>query len=135
MATRDHAPVEFTIEFGGFPQDVTIALAGAPSPPDFTRLVEALGADPRARAGMAMLVDLAALDVSSLTEEEIAQGIQPVAARDWAEPALAVALVAPTDPVFQAATLWRAHLGGARSRREVFRSREDALAWLRGQRG
>jgi hypothetical protein len=29
----------------------------------------------------------------------------------------------------------RAHLGGARSRRDVFASREDALAWLEEQRG
>jgi hypothetical protein len=126
--------VEFTIEFGGFPQDVTIVVSGSALPLDFVHLARALGADPRARAGMAMLVDLSALDASSIDADLMLEGAEPIVARDWAQPPLAVALVAPSDPLFEAATLWRAHLGGARSRREVFRTREAALAWLEKQR-
>ena len=77
-----------------------------------------------------MLVDLSALDVSSFTGDEMLVALQPVAAHDWLRPALAVALLAPSDAAFEAATRWRAHLGGSRSRRAVFRSREDALTWL-----
>jgi hypothetical protein len=127
--------VDFTIEFGGFPQDVTIVLAGPSSPLDFVRLARELNADGRSRAGMAILVDISDLDVSELDDDEMVDAIEPIAARDWAQPALAVALLAPTEPVFTTATLWRAHMGGAKSRREVFRSREYALAWLREQRG
>jgi len=123
--------VEFSIEPGDDPVDLEISVTGVPTPGDFRRLMEALEDDPRAHAGASMLVDVSALDVSVFGDNELmVASTAPVSVRDWMHPALAVALVAPSDAAFEAATRWRAHLGGTRSRREVFRTREDAVGWL-----
>lgn len=127
--------VEFSISSGQVPVDVEITCSGRPTPGDFQRLMEALEDNPRARTGAAMLVDVSELDVSSFADSEVmVASTAPVSVRDWMQPALAVALVAPSEAVFEAATRWRAHLGGRRSRRAVFRAREAAVEWLRQQR-
>ena len=79
---------------------------------------------------MTMLVDLSELDTSGLASEEVQGVADAVAGRDWDTPARAIAIVAPGRS-FDHAKLYRAHVGGSKSGREVFRSREDTLAWLR----
>jgi hypothetical protein len=124
--------MEYSFEFGGDgPQDLTIALAGVASPEDLRELVRDLTSDVRFRAGLALLVDLSAFDSSAVTPEELRGIADAVAGRDWESPARAIAIVAPQDRTFEDAMLYRAHVGGSKSGREVFRSHEDALAWLR----
>ena len=123
--------MEYEIEFGGEPQDVTVTLSGRATPLGFRHLVRDLEADPRAVAEMVMLVDLSKLDTSTLSSEDLAETAEPVALRDARRPARAVAIVAPDAATSRYAQLLRAHLGGSKSRRQVFRSREEAIAWLR----
>ena len=124
--------MEYAFEFGGGdPQDLTVTLAGCASAGGMRALVRDLMSDARFRAGMAILVDLSALDTAGLTPDEMQAMADAVSGRDWEFPAKAVALVAPSRRGFDAATLYRAHVGGSKSGREVFRSREEALAWLR----
>lgn len=126
--------MDFLFEYGDAPPDLTITLSGRATPESFRQLVHALRADPRTQRGMVILIDIAALDVSGFGEGQMREAVDPVAEYDWMRPAVAVALLAPTDERFAAATMWRAHLGGSRSNRRVFRSREAALDWLAQKR-
>jgi len=127
--------VEFEIAFSdaGGPADLEIAVTGVPTAPEFVELNEQLLRDPRFRAGLKMLVDCSALETSTLSSEDVQLLTEPMVKRDWHYPPLAVAIVAPDDPTFEVARSYRAHLGGSRSNRQVFRTRADAEAWLAEQ--
>jgi len=127
--------VQFEIAFpdAGGPADVEIAVIGVPTAAEFAKLNEQLLGDPRFRAGLRMLVDCTGLDTSPLTGEDVQELTEPMVMRDWHFPPAAVALVAPDDRTFEVARSYRAHLGGSRSNRQVFRSRAEAEAWLAGQ--
>jgi hypothetical protein len=127
--------VEFEIAFSdpGGPADVTIGVAGVPTAAEFAKLNEQLLTDPQFRAGLKMLVDCSALDTSTVSAEDVQRLTEPMVMRDWHFPPLAVALVAPDDRTFEVARAYRAHLGGSRSNRQVFRSRTEAESWLAGQ--
>lgn len=128
--------MEFEVAFSddGRPADVEIVASGVPTPAEFAKLNEELLSDKRFRAGVTMLVDCTALDTSGMSDEDVQELTEPMVQRDWHFPPAAVAIVAPGDRVFEAARSYRAHLGGSRSRRQVFRNRADAEAWLAEQR-
>ena len=127
--------MEFESAFSdaGGPADVEIAVTGVPSAAEFARLNEQLLGDPRFRGGLKMLVDCTELDTSSVSPEDVQRLTEPMVMRDWHYPPLAVALVAPDDGTFDAARAYRAHLGGSRSNRQVFRTRGEAETWLTEQ--
>jgi hypothetical protein len=50
-------------------------------------------------------------------------------------PPAAIASIAPDDNGRRILMSYRAHLGGSKSKREVFGNREEALAWLTELRG
>ena len=127
--------MEFEIAFSdaGGPADVEIAVSGVPTAAEFALVNEQLIGDPRFGAGLKMLVDCAGLDTTGLSPEDVQRLTEPMVMRDWHYPPLAVALVAPDDPTFDAARAYRAHLGGSRSNRQVFRTRAEAEAWLAEQ--
>jgi hypothetical protein len=124
--------VEFEIAFSdaGGPADVEIGVSGVPTAAEFAKLNEQLLGDRRFRAGLKMLVDCSALDTSPLSAEDVQELTEPMVMRDWHYPPLAVAIVAPDDRTFESARAYRAHLGGSRSNRHVFRTRAEAEAWL-----
>jgi len=93
----------------------------------------ALTSDPRFRSGMAILVELSALDASGLSAGDIEQISAEIAERDWNFPARAVALVTPGSQTFERVRLAVAHLGGSKSHRRLFATRDEALAWLHEQ--
>ncbi|HEY2371001.1 MAG TPA: hypothetical protein VGH82_00490 [Gaiellaceae bacterium] len=127
--------MEFVIAFAdaGGTADVEIAVTGVPTAGEFAKLNEELLGDPHFRAGLKMLVDCSALDTAPLDAEDVQRLTEPMVMRDWHYPPLAVALVAPDDRTFDVARAYRAHLGGSRSSRQVFRSRAEAEAWLAEQ--
>jgi hypothetical protein len=128
--------VEFEVTFsdGGRPADVEISVSGLPTAAEFAKLNEQLLSDSRFRTGITMLVDCTALDTSGMSDEDVQELTEPMVQRDWHFPPSAVAIIAPSDRVFESARSYRAHLGGSRSRRQVFRTRADAEAWLEEQR-
>jgi hypothetical protein len=126
--------VEFTIEFGGDLEDATITLSGVATPGGFEDFIEARMLDTRFRTGMLILVDASQLDTSAMSGEMLQAAMEPLLEREWRNPPQAVAILAPDAATFQDAVITRAHLGGASSRRSVFASREEALAWLKEQR-
>jgi hypothetical protein len=127
--------VEYEIVFtnAGGPSDVEIAVIGVPTAAEFAKLNEQLLGDERFRAGLKMLVDCSRLETSGLSVEDVQELTEPMVMRDWHFPPLAVALVAPDNRTFEAARAYRAHLGGSRSNRQVFRSRAEGEAWLAEQ--
>jgi hypothetical protein len=128
--------MRYEIEFlaDGEPANAAVTLSGPLTPTDFRELTDALTGDPRWRAGLALLVDISALDVAAVSDDDLGELTGPVVARDWDCPPRAVAIIAPDDQRFRAAQSYRAHLGGLRSRRYVVRTRAEALAWLDAQR-
>jgi hypothetical protein len=127
--------LEFEIEFRDDADgaDVEIRLSGSPTPESFREFTETLGRDPRYRAGLRMLVDLSTFDAAFLTGAPLQDLAGSVLERDWYHPPAAVAIIAPAEQLHAAALAYRAHLGGSRSNRNVFHTREEAMAWLTEQ--
>ena len=126
--------MDFTIESGGEQHDMTIIASGIADVAEFWRLNDELRSDRRFHADLAILYDLTALDMSRLSEDDTEQVAAPITARDWDTPPGPVALIVSSPEARDWVRLAIAHLGGTRSRRRVFTSRDDALAWLSEQR-
>jgi hypothetical protein len=125
--------VEFSIEFGGDPQDVTITASGVGDPTGFVSLNERLLADPRFRAGLSYLIDLSELEVAELPQHDVEQIAGVGTASTWDYPPRAVAMVA-TNPATRAqAQLAVAYMGGSKSGHRVFATRDEAHEWLCGR--
>ena len=126
--------VEYTIEFGGSPQDVTITVTGVATARAFQLYNDELTSHPSFRAGMTILVDATGLDVTQLLAGQLETAARPLAERDWEYPPLAIAVIAPDPTTFEAMRLGQAYLGGADFQRRTFLTREEAVAWLAEKR-
>lgn len=127
--------MEYTIEFGGDPQDVTITQRGAADLTSLRQFNADLTGDPRYRGDLLILFESSSLDLSGLSGEELEQTALDVIERDWDASPRAVAIVAVDPETREREREIVAHLGGSRSRRRIFSSREAAVAWLRERRG
>lgn len=125
--------MEFRIDFGGDPQDVTLTLSGEPDVATVSRCNRAFVSDDRFRPGLAILVDCTQL-ATDPDENALELLAPPVVERDWSHPPLAVAFVTSSKQTSEQLALWRAHLGGSSSRRQIFTSHEAAVDWLEQQR-
>jgi hypothetical protein len=123
--------MQFSIEFGGDPQDVTITATGPADPAAFVRMNETLVADPRFRPGLSYLVDFSDLEAADLPPSDV----ERIAARGtettWHYPPRAVAVLAPDPQTFNQTQLAIAHMGGRKSGHRAFANLEEALEWLR----
>jgi len=122
--------VEIEIDFrdGDGPADIEEKLSGVPTEDGFRLLNERVMSDPRFRAGMKILVDCAALNTIGLSNQDLQSFSEHMAVRDWDFPPAAVAIIAPDDQTFDAVQAYRAHLGGSKSNRQLFRTRRGRLA-------
>jgi hypothetical protein len=128
--------MEFTIDFpAGGPADVEMSVSGVPTLAELERFDEALVSDPRFRAGLTILVDVAGLEYAGISAEELQALSEPTVMRDWQYRPAAMAIVAPGGSTYDHVQRYRAHVGGSRSNRRVFSSRAEAVAWLEEQRG
>jgi len=123
--------MEFAIEYGGDPQDVTLTLRGVADAAEIARCNRALVSDDRFRAGLAILCDCTALQTTVDSQEVTDAMVASINARDWQHPPRAIAYLVADEKAAEPFSLFRAHLGGSRSQRRVFVSRQDALDWLR----
>ena len=111
-----------------------MTLSGALDAREIHAFVAELVAHPDYRAGMLILADLSGLNTSGISVEDYEGVSGVIAGRDDRFPAKAIAIVAPDSRTFDDAMQHRAYVGGSKSGREVFRSRDDATAWLAAQR-
>jgi hypothetical protein len=126
-------PLEYTIEFGGAHRDVTITTSGQPTGEDVLAFVLALVGHPRFRRGMAILVDHLALDVTTITGEDIKAQAELVNALDDQLGPCHVAIVVPDVLAFGFGRLWELHTAETQLHSRVFYDRDEALAWLEAQ--
>lgn len=125
--------MESTIEFSDDGDRLNVSLVGVVDAEGVDRFNEALAADPRLRAGLSWLVDLTAAkrDPAPDVITRVRHATE-VLQRDWLHPPRAIAFVVADREDAHEAEMWRAQLGGSQSRRKIFRSREEAEAWLAG---
>jgi hypothetical protein len=81
-----------------------------------------------------MLVDNSALDVSTLSEDDLRQIMDRVMERDWTFPPRAIAIVASSPSSVEAAQRTAAHAEVLGRHRRVFSSQDEALDWLRARK-
>lgn len=126
--------MNYSIEFGGDPQDLTIKLSGLLDARSIQAFMQELASNPEFREGLVILADLSELDTTGLSLEEYDVVGDVISGRDNSFPPKAIAIVAPDSRTFDDAMHHRAYQGGSKSGREVFRTRDDATAWLATQR-
>jgi hypothetical protein len=127
--------MEFEVDFldGDGPVDIEETLRGVPTEDGFRLLNERVTSDPRFRAGLTILVDCSALNTTGLSREDLQRLSKHMLMRDWDYPPGPVALIAPDEETFNKIQEFRAHLGGSKSNRQLFKNRADAVAWLEEQ--
>ena len=125
--------MEFSIEFGGDPQDVTITASGDGDLAGFASMNERLLADPRFKAGLSYLIDMSELEVAELPPYDVEQIAEVGNESTWNYPPRAVAMVAANPATRAQAQLAVAYMGGRKSGHRVFATREEAVSWLRQQ--
>jgi hypothetical protein len=122
--------VQYEIEFGDAPHDVTVTTSGSANVNGLIGFVTDLVADPRYRPGMCILVDHTALDARSLRTADIQALADTVVRLDNEIGASRVAIVVPNALTFGFARMYELRASRAQVRSRVFYSRADALAWL-----
>jgi hypothetical protein len=127
--------VDYTIEFDDKgPPDLTVTLRGVGDPDTVARCNEEFSSDARFRSGLLMLVDLSEFERIPMSETEADVTVKRIQERDWDHPAAAIAFVVANEQAAHDFMEWRARLGGSRSHRQAFTSRDDAVTWLATQR-
>lgn len=122
--------MEHSIEFGGETHDVTATVWGPASIEGFGSLFDELASDPRFRPEWMVLLDVAALDVSELSAEEVRQ-IATAVARDARLGSTSIAVVAPSPVTFGLARLGDTVAKPNSLDTVICRSREEAETWFR----
>jgi hypothetical protein len=129
----DEGAVEYTIEFGGEPQDVTIRTSGRADAAGLIGFVRDLVADRRYQPGMTILVDHRALDASTLTAADVRALADAVLQLDDRIGASKVAIVVPNPLTYGFARMYELQAEAAQVRSRVFYGLDDALTWLPAQ--
>ncbi|MGH3071818.1 MAG: hypothetical protein ACRDNB_06055 [Gaiellaceae bacterium] len=122
--------MEYTIEFGGAPQDVTITTSGSATAEGLIGFVTQLVASPSYRPGMLILVDHARLDARTLKAGDIRAMAETVVQLDARIGPARVAIVVPNSLTFGYARMYELYADDAQVRSQVFYSRDEALGWL-----
>jgi hypothetical protein len=65
-----------------------------------------------------------------MSERDAREAMQPMLERDWNFPPRAVAVVVSTRHSFERAGMAATYMGVLKAPREIFYSRDEALAWL-----
>ena len=127
--------MEYTIEFGGTPQDVTITATGLADAKGLVGLVRDLVSSAPFRPGMLILEDYLAIDASKVTSSDLhAQADTVIQFSDQIGPSKA-AIIVPSPVTFGYARMWQAYVDDRTAMESrVFYSRADGLEWLESKR-
>ena len=132
----DREAMEYTIEFDGTPQDVTITSNGLADEQGLVGFVRDLVSDSRFRPGMLILVDHLAVDASKVTSSALRAQAEAVIKHAEEFGDSKVAIVIPTPLAFGYSRMWESYVAGrTRIESHVFYSRAEGLEWLESTRG
>lgn len=126
--------MEYTIEFGGAPQDVTVTTSGPATPEALSGYVRDLVDDPRFRPGMFILADHERMDASAVSADDVRDQARMMNDLDERIGPCKVAIVVPSTLEFGFARMYQAHSTQTQVDSQVFYSKADALAWLESER-
>ncbi len=126
--------MEYSIQFGGMPEDVTITTSGLADADGLIGFVRDLVANPRFRPGMLILVDHMAIDASRLTGADVQAQARVVVELAGRLGRSKVAIVVPTPLTFGYARMYEHYAAETELESRVFYSRRDAVAWLDSHR-
>lgn len=126
--------MQYTIEFGGRPQDVTITTSGPGTGDGLRGFVSDLVEHPRFRRGMYILVDHLALEASTLTGADVRAQADLVAALEEQLGPCHVAIVVQSRLAFGYARMYELHAAETSIHSRVFYSRAEGLRWLEQER-
>jgi hypothetical protein len=126
--------VEYAIEFGGAPQDVTITTSGPATPEALTSYVRDLVNDLRFRPGMLILADHSELDLGAVTPTDVGAQSAMMNQLDEQIGPCKIAIVVPSEVGFGYARMYQSHTSETQVDSQVFHTRADALAWLESER-
>ena len=126
--------MQYTIEFGGYPQDVTITVTGLADAEGLVGLVRDLVGDPRFRPGMLILEDCLGIDVSQVKASDFRAQAETIIELNDKIGASRTAIIVPSPVTFGLARMSQAFGESAEIEAAVFYSRSEAVEWLASQR-
>jgi hypothetical protein len=129
--------MNWTIEFGGTPEDVVVTTHGVATREGFVGFNTDLVSDPRWRAGMSVLLDHSDLDATQLTGEDvegIAEFISTELAARLGPVTTAIVFPDPYGRGVAAVSVQMLLSPQSTMRIRSFPSRELARDWLRAQK-
>jgi hypothetical protein len=122
--------VEYSIEFGGEPQDVTVKQVGSVTLEDVQDYLAELFDHPQFRPGMSILMDSSALDAAALSSSDIRTLANDFLRADEKVGEAAMAVLVADSATFGLARMWEAYVTEARLQTRIFMKRDEAIAWL-----
>jgi hypothetical protein len=126
--------VQWTIEFGGAPQDVTVITVGMASREAFMEKIDDVTSDRRWQAGMALLLDRSRLDTTPLSGRDVETVGDHLHRLGGRLGDAKVAIVAPDAYTAGVSVVMARYAAPAPFVALTFRSRDEATAWLREER-
>jgi hypothetical protein len=126
--------VQYTIDFSGSPQDVTITTFGHASRDGLVGFVQDLVDDARYRPGMFILVDHLALDATTITGDDVRAQAERVIRLEERLGPCKLAIVVPTALAFGYARMYELHAAETQVHSRVVYTRDEGLAWLDAKR-
>lgn len=121
----------YQVEWGGSPQDVTIRTFGKATVADAMSILRDLSEDERYRSGLKILIDHSELQSVEYSRDELQAQIDRTSAIKAKLQPTYCAIVASTPGIYGVVRVWEAEVGSiTKAMTRLFRSEEDALAWL-----
>lgn len=120
------------MEWGGWPQDVTIRARGEASVADAGAFISEILSDPRYRPGLKILIDHSGLQSVGYSPAELHELIDRVRSLEPMIQESYCAVVVPRPALFGMMRIWEAELfqAVAKARLRLFHSADEAVAWL-----
>jgi hypothetical protein len=126
--------MRWTIDFGGYPQDVTVTTSGEATREGFAGMNAELADDERFGPEMLVLLDHTHLVVDELSSQDVRSISDDFVEHDDELRSAVAALVAPKPLQFGLARMSTILAEPANPRIRVFYTRTEALEWLRDVR-
>jgi hypothetical protein len=121
----------YHVEWGGSPQDVTIRTSGKATIADAMDILRDLSEDERYRSGLKILIDHSELQSVEYSRDELRAQIDYTSSIEERLQPTYCAIVASALGIYGVTRVWEAETGSImKGTTRLFRSKEDALAWL-----